>query len=57
MTAAEDRLAGWREAMAAAGLADDAVVHGDFTEAGGERAAEELIDQHPDLDGMWWPPT
>jgi DNA-binding LacI/PurR family transcriptional regulator len=52
MTAAEDRLAGWRQAMAAAGQADDAVVHGDFTEAGGERAAEELLATHPDLDGI-----
>jgi DNA-binding LacI/PurR family transcriptional regulator len=52
MTAAEDRLAGWREAMAAAGLPDDAVVRGDFTEAGGERAAEELMAAHPDLDGV-----
>lgn len=52
MTAAEDRLAGWRQAMAAAGMADDAVVHGDFTEAGGQRAAEELMAIHPDLDGI-----
>jgi DNA-binding LacI/PurR family transcriptional regulator len=28
------------------------VVHGDFTEAGGERAAEELLATHPDLDGI-----
>lgn len=52
MTAAEDRLAGWRQAMAAAGMADDAVVHGDFTEAGGQRAAEQLMAEHPDLDGI-----
>ena len=47
MTAGADRLAGWRQAMAAAGLADDAVVHGDFTEGGGERAAAELLDAAP----------
>ena len=52
MTAAEDRLAGWRSAMAAAGLPDDAVVHGDFTEDGGQRAAEALMAAHPDLDGL-----
>ena len=52
MTAAEDRLAGWRQAMAAAGLPDDAVEHGDFTENSGERAAEALMAAHPDLDGL-----
>lgn len=52
MTAAEDRLAGWRQAMAAAGLADDAIEHGDFTETSGQRAAEALLAAHPDLDGL-----
>jgi DNA-binding LacI/PurR family transcriptional regulator len=52
MTASEDRLAGWRMAMAAAGLADDAVERGDFTEHGGQRAAEALLSAHPDLDGL-----
>ena len=52
MTAAEDRLRGWRTAMLAAGLADDAVEHGDFTEDGGESAASALLARHPDLDGL-----
>jgi len=52
MTASEDRLAGWRQAMVLAGLADDAVEHGDFTEESGERAAEVLMARHPDLDGL-----
>ncbi|NYE36477.1 DNA-binding LacI/PurR family transcriptional regulator [Nocardioides cavernae] len=52
MTAAADRLAGWRQAMSAAGLADDAVEHGDFTEASGETAARALLDRHPDLDAL-----
>ncbi|WP_310529628.1 substrate-binding domain-containing protein, partial [Nocardioides sp.] len=52
MTAAEDRLAGWRQAMTAAGLADDAVERGDFTEIGGQRAAEALLAARPDLDGL-----
>ncbi|GAA5141709.1 LacI family DNA-binding transcriptional regulator [Nocardioides marinquilinus] len=52
MTAGVDRLRGWRSAMREAGLADDAVVHGDFTEAGGEAAAEQLLAEHPDLDGL-----
>jgi DNA-binding LacI/PurR family transcriptional regulator len=38
--------------MAAAGMADDAVVRGDFTESGGQRAAVELLATHPDLDGI-----
>ncbi len=52
MTAAEDRLAGWRQAMAAAGLPADAVEHGDFTERSGEAAARALMERHPDLDGL-----
>jgi DNA-binding LacI/PurR family transcriptional regulator len=52
MTAAVDRLTGWRQAMAEAGLAADAVVHGDFTEPGGRAAAERLLAEHPDVDGV-----
>jgi DNA-binding LacI/PurR family transcriptional regulator len=52
MTAGVDRLLGWRMAMRKAGLSDDAVVHGDFTESGGESAAAQLLAQHPDLDGI-----
>ncbi|GAB2888034.1 LacI family DNA-binding transcriptional regulator [Nocardioides pacificus] len=52
MTASQDRLQGWCMAMRAAGLPDDAIEHGDFTEAGGERAARALLNSHPDLDGI-----
>ena len=52
MTASQDRLEGWTAAMHAAGLATDAVVHGDFTELGGEHAAALLLEKHPDLDGL-----
>ena len=52
MTAAVDRLHGWHEAMGAADLPTEAVAIGDFTEAGGEAAARELLDRHPDLDGI-----
>lgn len=52
MTAAVDRLAGWTQAMAAAGLAPDAVERGDFTEASGEAACRALMERHPDLDGL-----
>ena len=53
MTAAVDRLNGWRQAMTEAGLATDAVVHGDFTEESGRSAAERLFAEHPDLDGLF----
>jgi DNA-binding LacI/PurR family transcriptional regulator len=52
MTAAADRLTGWRQAMHAAGLEATAVEHGDFTEASGEIAARALLERHPDLDGL-----
>ncbi len=53
MAAGADRLDGWRQALRAAGLADDAWVASDFTEPGGERAARELLARHPDLDGLF----
>jgi DNA-binding LacI/PurR family transcriptional regulator len=52
MTVATDRLLGWRQALAAANLPTDASVHGDFAEEGGRRAVEELLDRHPNLDGL-----
>ena len=53
MSAGVDRLVGWRAAMRTAGLADDAVVHGDFTIAGGTTAARRLLAEHPDVDGIF----
>ena len=52
MTAAVDRLQGWQEAMAVAELPTEAIAFGDFTEASGEAAARDLLDRHPDLDGI-----
>ncbi|EHR52680.1 transcriptional regulator [Saccharomonospora marina XMU15] len=52
MTVGRDRLEGWRQALTGAGLPTDAVVHGDFTEAGGADACETLLQAHPDLDGL-----
>jgi DNA-binding LacI/PurR family transcriptional regulator len=52
MTVGHDRLAGWRQALAEAGQATDAVVYGDFTEAGGVEACAALVDAHPDVDGI-----
>src|SRR5262249_35056845 len=47
LTAANDRLAGYREALAAAGLlANELVVAGDFTREAGMRAASYLLETH-----------
>ncbi|MEK8227964.1 substrate-binding domain-containing protein [Oerskovia sp. M15] len=53
MTAAVDRLAGWRAALGSAGLPDDAIAYGDFAAAGGAAAMEELLDRHPDTDAVF----
>jgi len=53
MTAGLDRLNGYKAAMAAAGLPDDAVAIGDFTADGGEQAAIQLLTVHSDLDGLF----
>ncbi|GAA2159111.1 LacI family transcriptional regulator [Humibacillus xanthopallidus] len=53
MPAAVDREMGWRDALAAAGLGDHRIAHGDFTEAGGIRAALALVDEYPDLDAIF----
>ncbi|WP_019136605.1 LacI family DNA-binding transcriptional regulator [Cellulomonas massiliensis] len=53
MSAGVDRLDGWRSALQAAGLPDDAVAHGDFSIESGARAARELLAAHPDLDGIF----
>ncbi|MDC5696098.1 LacI family transcriptional regulator [Intrasporangium calvum] len=53
MPAALDREQGWRDALLEAGLSDERVAHGDFTEEGGAAAAEELLDRHRDLDAIF----
>jgi DNA-binding LacI/PurR family transcriptional regulator len=53
MTAGIDRLAGFREALTAAGHRPDRVAHGDFTRESGQRAMVSLLAQHPDLDGVF----
>lgn len=51
---AQDREAGYREAMAQAGLADRIVVaEGHFTEEGGRLAARQLLDQSPGTTAMF----
>jgi DNA-binding LacI/PurR family transcriptional regulator len=53
MTAAVDRLEGWRAELASAGLPADAVAEGDFTVTGGVAAMERLLSVHPDLDAVF----
>jgi DNA-binding LacI/PurR family transcriptional regulator len=53
MLAAVDRRTGWSDALAAAGLAADAVAVGDFTEAGGAAAMGTLLAAHPEIDALF----
>ncbi|MFI7130745.1 LacI family DNA-binding transcriptional regulator [Nonomuraea sp. NPDC050153] len=46
------RYLGFREALALAGLGDERVAHGDFTEASGAAAMARLLTRHPDLDAV-----
>lgn len=49
------RLAGYREALAAAGLEvnEDLIVYGDFSEASGMVAMRALLAVHPDVDAVF----
>jgi DNA-binding LacI/PurR family transcriptional regulator len=49
------RLAGYRAALAEAGVTDDPrlLAVGDFSEASGARAAHELLERQPDLDAIF----
>lgn len=53
MTAAVDRLEGWRQGLLEAGLQAGPVIHADFTTAGGAEAARRLLEQSPELDGVF----
>lgn len=53
MNAGRERRRGFADAMAAAGLAPQAIVAGDFTVSGGERAAQHILDSGVDLDGLF----
>jgi DNA-binding LacI/PurR family transcriptional regulator len=52
MTAGLDRLTGYQDVMREAGL-PEIIAYGDFTADGGEQAAVRLLDEHPDLDGLF----
>uniref|UniRef100_UPI000DF850CB LacI family DNA-binding transcriptional regulator n=1 Tax=Desertihabitans aurantiacus TaxID=2282477 RepID=UPI000DF850CB len=55
MSAGADRLAGWREALLAAGHEPVTAMAaaGDFTKAHGEQAMHRLLARWPDLDGVF----
>ncbi|WP_214411172.1 LacI family DNA-binding transcriptional regulator [Sphaerisporangium fuscum] len=51
--AGQDRLAGFRDALAAHGRAYVPCAEGGFTYDSGEAAMERLLAEHPDLDGVF----
>ncbi len=51
--AGQDRLAGFRDAMARHGNAYMPIAEGRFTQESGETAMERLLTDHPDLDGVF----
>lgn len=53
MHAGVDRLRGFQEAMGRHGRNPDLVAEGDFTLEGGERAAYQLLSEHPEVDGLF----
>ncbi|MFF5367194.1 LacI family DNA-binding transcriptional regulator [Streptomyces sp. NPDC013187] len=54
MYVAQCRLRGYQDALALAGLTyeESLVVEGDFTEESGRRAMAELLERHPEIDGV-----
>jgi DNA-binding LacI/PurR family transcriptional regulator len=48
-----DRLTGYRDAIAAAGLAETGVAYGDWSQASGVHAMWRLLDQRPALDAVF----
>jgi DNA-binding LacI/PurR family transcriptional regulator len=53
MTAAVDRLAGFRGALRELGQAPPAIAYGSFTRASGEEAMRVLLKREPDLDAVF----
>lgn len=53
MNAGTSRRRGFETAMAQAGLEPAGLIEGDFTARGGELAARQLLDQAPELDGLF----
>lgn len=53
MPAGIDRTKGWANALTDAGLSADRITYGDFSLLSGAQAMRELLDAHPDLDGVF----
>lgn len=53
MTAGEDRLAGWRQALSVAGMAEGPLARGDFTTAAGVQAMENILALDPTVDAVF----
>lgn len=53
MAAGLDRVAGWREAIEAAGLEPGPIEVGDFTPEAGAAALRRLLDRKEDFDGLF----
>lgn len=53
MVAAIDRLAGWGEALRAAGLDDAVRYEGDFTMLPAQELGRRLFEEHPEVDGVF----
>lgn len=53
MSAGVERLRGFQQAMAQAGRSGHLIAEGDFTFAGGEAAAFDLLSHHPQIDALF----
>lgn len=53
MSAAVDRMTGWRAALDDAGVEATRTVAGDFTAASGTAGMQTLLREHPDLDAVF----
>lgn len=53
MQSGQERLEGWRTALADAGIEPGPHVDGEFTVSGGARAMRAILDQDPEVDGVF----
>jgi len=53
MAASEERLAGFRDAMSRHGFAYIPSVEGNFSQESGEKAMAHLLDEYPEIDGVF----
>ena len=53
MPSSQERLTGFREALAGHGLAEAGMVEGDYTQAGGAEAMRQLLARTPDFDAVF----